>query len=96
MILKLFTQPTCGKCPAAKALVRQLKTQTCLPARQGCKIEEYDVTTVDGMAEASFYTVMATPTILICDDSGRIIKGFRGETPSEKELISLIVKDKDL
>lgn len=69
---------------------KDAKMQTCLPARQGCKVEEYDVTTIDGMAEASFYTVMATPTILVCDDRGKIIKDFRGEIPSEKELVSLI------
>lgn len=78
MIIKLFTQPGCPKCPAAKKLIKNLK------------VEEYDTSTVDGLAEASFYTVMATPTILICNESGKIIKDFRGEVPAMKELLPFI------
>ncbi len=85
MLLKLFTQPTCGKCPAAKALMRQLKVKSAK-----LKVEEYDVTTVDGMAEASFYTVMATPTILLCDDKGKIIKDWRGETPALSAITAIV------
>lgn len=81
MILKLFTQPTCGKCPAAKELIKSL-----IVNRESLIVEEYDVTTVDGMAEGSFYSVMATPTILVCDDKGKVIKDFRGEAPSLTEL----------
>jgi len=82
MILKLFTQPTCGKCPAAKDLIKKLKDS----ALKGLKFEEYDTTTVDGMAEGSFYTIMGTPTILVCDDKGKVMKDFRGEAPSLSEL----------
>ncbi len=78
MLLKLFTQPNCGKCPAAKELIKKLKDSKLKDLR----FEEYDTTTVDGMAEGSFYTVMATPTILLCDDNGKIIKDWRGETPT--------------
>jgi thiol-disulfide isomerase/thioredoxin len=78
MILKLFTQPNCGKCPAAEEVIKKLKNSKL----KDLKFEEYDTTTVDGMAEGSFYTVMATPTILLCDDSGKIIKDWRGEAPS--------------
>ncbi|HUV72135.1 MAG TPA: thioredoxin family protein [Clostridia bacterium] len=81
MILKLFTQPDCGKCPSAKQVVVKLKTQN-----SKLKIEEFDVTTVDGMAEASFYTVMATPTILLCDNTGKILKDWRGQIPALTEL----------
>lgn len=89
MILKLFTQPTCGKCPAAKALLRQFKIH---PAIGGTKfkIEEYDITTVDGLAEASFYSVMATPTIFLCNDSGKVIKDWRGEVPFLTEITKLL------
>lgn len=82
MILKLFTQPSCGKCPAAKEMVKSL-----IANRKSLVVEEYDMTTVDGLAEASFYTVMATPTILICGDKGKIIKDFRGEVPAMKEIL---------
>ena len=92
MIIKLFTQPGCPKCPAAKEVVKSLITnrEPCLPAGRSLIVEEYDTTTVEGMAEASFYTVMATPTILICDNDGKIIKDFRGEVPALEEIVSLI------
>jgi thioredoxin-related protein len=85
MIIKLFTQPNCGKCPAAKEVIKAL-----IANRESLIVEEYDTTTVDGMAEASFYTVMATPTILVCSDDGKVIKDFRGEAPSLKDLTSAI------
>ena len=78
MILKLFTQPNCPKCPAAKLLVQQLAASS----SKQLVVEEYDVSTVDGLAEASFYTVMSTPTFLLCDDNGKIVKDWRGETPA--------------
>jgi len=92
MILKLFTQPSCPKCPAAKMLLAELKVQstTCLPARQEFKVEEYDVTTVDGLAEASFYTVMATPSILVFDDSNKKIGDWRGEAPKMEDILKVL------
>ncbi len=89
MILKLFTQPSCPRCPAAKQIVAGVKGHP-LAGGSRVKFEEYDVTTVDGMAEASFYTVMATPTILVCDDNGKIVKDWRGEIPSKDNIISLL------
>jgi len=85
MIIKLFTQPNCPKCPVAKALVRQLTVNS-----KQLGVEEFDVSTVDGLAEASFYTVMATPTILVCDDKGKVVKDWRGETPSLSEITAFL------
>jgi len=85
MVLKLFTQPNCPKCPAAKTLVHQLAVNS-----KQLTVEEFDVSTIDGLAEASFYTVMATPTILLCDDKGKVIKDWRGEIPSLEEITSFL------
>lgn len=85
MILKVFTQPNCPKCPSTKALIHRLKVD--LPTdKVKLKVEEYNVSTVDGLAEASFYTVMTTPTILLCNDKSKILKEWRGETPSLKAI----------
>lgn len=81
MILKVFTQPNCPKCPAAKALVRQLMTSS-----SQLKVEEYDVATVDGLAEASFYAVLATPSLILCDLRGQEVSGWRGEVPTIENL----------
>lgn len=85
MILKLFTQPNCPKCPSAKELCAKLEAQN-----PKLEIEKYDVSTVNGLAEASFYTVMATPSLLLCDDNGKEIRGWRGEVPVEKEITGLL------
>jgi len=87
MILKVFTQPSCSKCPAAKALAGQLKAKSLK-----LKIEEYDVTGADGLAEASFYTVLSTPGLILCDDKGKEVKGWRGEAPTEREFFRFLQK----
>lgn len=85
MILKVFTQSNCPKCPAAKELVKQLRVTSC-----ELKIEEYDVSTVDGLAEASFYTVLAIPSLILCDSRGQEVSGWRGEVPTEKGITNLL------
>jgi thioredoxin-related protein len=81
MILKLFTKPDCPRCPAAKDVVAKLEKD-----KTAVVVEHYDAETVDGMAEAAFYTVMATPTILLCDDKGKEIASWRGQAPDLEEL----------
>jgi thiol-disulfide isomerase/thioredoxin len=83
MILKVFTQPKCPKCPAAKALARQLAKKNLT-----LKIEFYDTTTVNGLAEASFYSVMGTPSLVLTDKRGQEISGWRGETPTLKKILA--------
>lgn len=101
MILKLFTQPDCPKCPAAKALVGQLRVALRLcPVPSGAglrsgqagklKIEEYDISTVDGLAEASFYSVLGTPSLIVCDDVGEEVSGWRGEVPSLSAVLKVL------
>lgn len=83
MILKLFTQPNCPKCPAAHELVGQLKANW----DKNLQIEEYDVATTKGLAEASFYSVMATPNLILCDNNGQEVWAWRDEVPPLKEIL---------
>jgi thiol-disulfide isomerase/thioredoxin len=85
MILKVFTQPNCPKCPSAKELCANLKSQN-----SNLKIEYYDVSEANGLAEASFYSLMATPSFVLLDDFGKEIQTWRGETPTLKELTTLL------
>jgi len=85
MIIKVFTQPKCPRCPSAKELIKKIKDQSA-NWRTKIKIEEYDVSTVGGLAEASFYTVLATPSVLLCSDQGKVIKDWRGDAPSLTEI----------
>ena len=82
MILKVFTKPNCPKCPAAKLLVHQLTAN-----RGQLTVEEYDISTVEGLAEASFYSVMSTPSIILCDGGGKETRGWRGEVPVVGEIL---------
>ncbi|MFH1561304.1 MAG: thioredoxin family protein [Patescibacteria group bacterium] len=85
MILKLFTKKDCPKCPNAKKLCANLKSQI-----SNLKLEYYDIDTVDGMAEAAFYSVMSTPSIILFDKAGKELGSWRGEVPTEKAILNLI------
>ncbi len=78
MILKLFTQPSCPKCPAAKAVVKQIEHKV--------KVEQYDIKTEDGLAEALEYNVMATPSIVVLDHDKNVLGEFLGQAPTIDEL----------
>lgn len=82
MILKLFTQPNCPKCPAAKAVVKQIEHKI--------KVEQYDIKTEDGLAEALEYNVMATPSIIIVDHKKNVLGEFLGKVPGVEELNKII------
>jgi len=82
MVLKVFTQCDCPKCPAAKKVFAEVKSQ-----KLKVKTEEFDVSTVDGLAEASFYAVMSTPSLILTDDKGLEVKSWRGEVPSLREVL---------
>ncbi len=49
-------------------------------------VEFFDVGEVEGLAEAAFYGVMSTPSIVITDEIGKEIMGWRGIVPKIEEL----------
>jgi len=79
--VKLFVKDHCPRCPAAKRVCEGLDT-----------VEVYDVTSVDGLAEASFYGVLATPTVLVVDEGGREVAGWRGESPDRSALMAVLAQ----
>lgn len=54
-------------------------------------IVEYDVESVDGLAEASFYEVISTPSIIILDEKDNEIASFRGKVPTLDELEKVLL-----
>lgn len=56
MIFKFFFQKVCPYCPAAKKAVE--------PLRDKYEVEDYDVSTPEGLAEASLYGIFTTPALL--------------------------------
>ncbi len=75
-LIKLFTKPNCARCPQARALLDAEANET------DAKVERFDVSTDEGLAEAAFHEVIATPTILVLDEDEVELVGWRGEVPS--------------
>lgn len=79
MQVKLFIKDDCPRCPAAKRACEGIDN-----------LRVYDIQSVDGLAEASFYGVMATPSVLVCDSSGHEVAGWRGAAPDPAALHAVL------
>jgi hypothetical protein len=79
MILKVFWKQACPRCPAAKELAKDL-------AGQGVKVEYHNIDEVDGLAEATFFDVMATPSLVLVDDKNQEVVSWRGQVPDQEEV----------
>ena len=78
MKIKIFWQKNCPNCPEVKNLGKQLEKEI--------TVQYFDVDTVDGLAEASYYNILSTPSMVIVDNDDNEIKIWRGETPHLKEI----------
>jgi len=79
MIVKIFWQENCSRCPLTKKLGKELEGE-------GVKVEYHDINTPDGLAEAMFYDVLSTPSLVIADDEKKEITAWRGETPKMEDV----------
>lgn len=77
-MIKFFWQEDCPKCADAKLAVGKLE-------REGVKVERYNTSDPDGLAEATLYDVLTTPAIVIVE-AGVEKKSWRGEVPSPDEI----------
>jgi len=77
--IKIFTKAKCPKCPEAKLIGMELK-------KEGVPVFQYDVDTIDGLAEASFYSVLSTPSLIIEDEEEREVISWRGVVPTLQEV----------
>ena len=84
MKIQLFTQRECAKCPPAKEIVSELNTE------HGIDVAEFDVETVDGMAEAAYYGIMSTPSVVLVDGVGDEIISWRGVSPDKSKILNLL------
>lgn len=75
MAIKLFIKDDCPRCPAAR--------KTC----EGFNgVEVFNVGEIVGSAEAHLYGVLSTPSVLVVDDVGREVAGWRGHAPERARL----------
>lgn len=84
MELKVFVKNDCPNCPPAKDLAEEIKEEEKL------KVEIFNVDEAGGLAEAQFYNVLATPSLVLCDDSDEEIVSFRGDVPSKETIYQAI------
>jgi hypothetical protein len=49
--------------------------------------------TIDGLAEASFYSVLSTPSIIIEDEEERELISWRGVVPTLQEVKQYLFRD---
>jgi arsenate reductase-like glutaredoxin family protein len=78
MVVKIFWQPECPKCPKAKELGETLKNE-------GHDVEFHNVKEVDGLSESLFYDVLSTPSVVIIEN-GEKKAAWYGETPELKDI----------
>lgn len=78
-MVKIFIRRDCPLCPAAKELGRKLQEKE-------MEVEYFDIDTDTGLAEASFYTVLSTPSVILVNQNGDEINSWRGEVPSDSSL----------
>jgi glutaredoxin len=75
---RLFWKEDCPKCPAAKHIIQQLRSD-------GYQTMEHDLETTSGLTEAALYGVLSTPTILITDEQENVVAEWRGSIPTVEE-----------
>ncbi|MDI6703629.1 MAG: thioredoxin family protein [bacterium] len=80
MEIKLFGKEMCHGCKVAKERILSLIEHV----DPKVKFNYYDLDTVDGLAEGSFYEVQHVPTILILNND-KVLWRFDGELPSDFE-----------
>jgi len=73
VLVKIFTRVNCPKCPAAKALAKELNVKT------------YNLDDADGLAEGTLYEVMSTPAVIVTDNNKEVMS-WRGKTPLKDEV----------
>lgn len=78
MKIKIFWQKNCPHCPETKRIGKQLEKET--------EVQYFDIETVDGLAEASYYNIISTPSIVALDNYDNEIKIWRGKTPYLEEI----------
>jgi hypothetical protein len=77
--LKVFVKQDCQKCPAAKDVAGRFP-----------ETEIYDIEQAEGLAEAAFYSVLCTPSIVVVDDRGNELFAWRCSVPSPKDIAEQI------
>jgi len=82
MIVKIFWQGKCPKCSPAKEVGKELD-------EKGIAVEYHDIQSIDGMSEALYYNILASPSVVIADGDDEIAS-WRGSVPTVEEILGAI------
>lgn len=82
-IVKIFYKDSCPMCPMAKRLKESL-------IEKDVGVVDFNVETVEGLAEATFYHVKAVPTVLVEDEKENWLGEWRGNVPHIEEVLTLV------
>jgi hypothetical protein len=80
-VVKIFYKDDCPMCPMAKKLGESLK-------EKNIGVISYNTGTAEGLAEATFYRVMALPTVVVEDEMENGLGEWRGSVPQIEEVLS--------
>jgi hypothetical protein len=83
--IKLFVKEGCYLCPSAKEVGLRLE-------EEGLRVQCYDIGTADGLAEASYYGILSTPTMIIEDGNEKMLADFRGTVPTVQQIRNVLVR----
>ncbi len=83
--VKIFYKDDCPLCPSAKKLRISLE-------ENNVGVQSYNTATAEGLAEATFYRVMALPTVVIEDEEENSIGEWRGSVPPMEEVLNVVRK----
>lgn len=86
-LIKIFTKSDCPKCPQAKKIAEEL-------IKEGLEVVHYDLDTVEGLAEAAYYSILSTPSIIIENETEDEIASWRGVLPNPHELRQILLERK--
>ena len=80
--VKVFVKDGCYKCPSAKEVLK----------KEGLEGLYYDMDTVDGLAEASYYGILSTPTLIVEDRDEKTLADFRGIVPTPQQIKEVLLR----
>jgi thioredoxin-related protein len=79
-LVKFFGKENCPNCVPMKEIVKDLQ-------KNGIIVQQFDVDSVDGRAEAMFYDVMGTPSLVLVDQKGNELTSWRSKVPDAQEVL---------
>jgi hypothetical protein len=81
MQIMLFVRDDCPLCPEAQLVMRDIDG-----------VEVFDVSDMEGLAQASHHSVADTPSLLVLDSGGNELQAWRGEVPDPAKVRAVIAQ----